>query len=618
MWRYAVTLFIIAVATGTQWLLYPYSGSAPFILYYPSIILAALYGDGVSAIILSCLLGQFLFVNKPGTFSIAWPEDVVRLALFLLSALMIRQLTRKLAKSLAAAEVEKKRAQGAENWLATTLSSIGDAVISTDRSGNVEYMNPIAESLTEWKLAEAKGKPLIEVFNIVNEASRKPVENPVLKVFEKGGIVGLANHTTLIGKNGREFSIEDSAAPIRFESDGRIEGVILVFRDITEKYGQQKRLTEAMVQVAENEKRMRTVLESALDAVIAMDSDGMVCQWNAQAEQIFGHKSTEVMGEKLSSLIIPERDREAYERGMRQYLETGTGPVLNKRIEIMALNSHNEEFPVELSITPIRTSGVLIFYSFIRDISDRKRSERTLLDAIKSRDDFLSIASHELKTPLTTLKLQAQLRLRKYSKNDTSAFAMDKIKRMVEGDVRQIDRLARLIDDMLDISRISSGKFTIHKEPMELCAVIKEMFDRFKNQFDMAKCDAHIELCEELQGNWDRIRIEQVFLNLLTNAIKYGDGKPIHITLTREGKWAQIRVRDEGIGIGKTDLARIFGRFERAISASEVSGLGLGLFIVKQIVEMHEGKIEVESQIGKGSTFTVRLPLLNEIVLQNV
>lgn len=174
-------------------------------------------------------------------------------------------------------------------------------------------------------------------------------------------------------------------------------------------------------------------------------------------------------------------------------------------------------------------------------------------------------------------------------------------------DERQVDRLTRLVDDMLDITRLSLRKLTINKEPCNLADLVRDVMERFRPQFEATKTDIHLE-ADDSVGNWDPYRIDQVVTNLLTNVLKYGPGKPVQIRIKNLKDITRLEVQDQGKGIGPEDHDRIFQQFERAIDGSEVSGLGLGLFIVKQIVLSHGGKIWVESSIGNGSIFKVELP----------
>jgi len=229
--------------------------------------------------------------------------------------------------------------------------------------------------------------------------------------------------------------------------------------------------------------------------------------------------------------------------------------------------------------------------------------------AVASRDAFLSIASHELKTPLTSLTIQTQLRRRQLDRGRFESFSPFNLIRMVESDARQLDRLNRLIDDMLDISRIASGKLTVNFEPVNLTHLLREAADRQVDQFGKAGCELTVSGDEHAVGLWDRFRIEQVITNLLTNAMKYGAGRPVHASVRIVGANAILEVADHGIGIAPADQERIFRQFERAVGPSEVSGLGLGLYIVKQILDLHHGSVWVESELGKGSKFFVSLPL---------
>lgn len=228
-------------------------------------------------------------------------------------------------------------------------------------------------------------------------------------------------------------------------------------------------------------------------------------------------------------------------------------------------------------------------------------------EAIETRDEFLSICSHELRTPLTSLKLQNQLVERALQQD--SVLDRERFSQLVKRSGNQVDRLVRLVEEMLDISRIRSGKLAIVAERVDMISLTRETLERFAAQLQAMKCVVTLSAPAELHGDWDKLRLEQVVVNLLTNAMKYGQGKPIHIEIQKAADHVLLSVKDQGIGIAKEHQTRIFERFERAISKSEISGLGLGLYIVKQIVELHGGTIRVESELGKGSQFIVDLPL---------
>lgn len=230
-------------------------------------------------------------------------------------------------------------------------------------------------------------------------------------------------------------------------------------------------------------------------------------------------------------------------------------------------------------------------------------------EAIKSRDEFLSIASHELKTPLTSLTLQNQMRIRQLEKGDQTVLHETKFRRMIEADDRQLRRINRLIDDMLDIARIRAERLTIHKEGFEFCSFIKDVIERFTPQMEAAGCEVTLITTTPLDIDADIYRIEQVVVNMLTNAMKYGAGRPIRIEITKFNQKVSFLVHDKGPGIDSKDVERIFQRFERAVTGREISGLGLGLYISRQIVEQHDGTLFVSSKLGEGSTFVMELPL---------
>jgi PAS domain S-box-containing protein len=244
-----------------------------------------------------------------------------------------------------AAEQQSQVIQEQRERLRVTLASIGDAVISTDAEGRVVFLNAVAEQLTGWSQQRAEALPVPEVFKIVNEQTRQPGENPALRALREGMVVGLANHTLLIAKDGEERPIDDSAAPIRGEK-GLVLGVILVFRDVTAR-------RQAEDAVRASEARKSAVLETALDCIISINHVGTVVEFNPAAEKTFGYRPDQVIGKELAEVIIPTSLRERHRKGLARYLATGEGPVLNQRLELSALHADGSEFPVELTVTRI-------------------------------------------------------------------------------------------------------------------------------------------------------------------------------------------------------------------------------------------------------------------------
>jgi signal transduction histidine kinase len=238
---------------------------------------------------------------------------------------------------------------------------------------------------------------------------------------------------------------------------------------------------------------------------------------------------------------------------------------------------------------------------------EERRARMELEAAVRVRDEFLSLASHELKTPLTSLMLQTQLLQQRQRRGEH--LPPESVHRVLGQTARQTQRLARLVDDMLDISRLSAGKLALETEQFDLAELASDVVAKLGPQLSEAQCEVSVHAAEPVVGTWDRYRLEQVLTNLLTNAARYAAGKPVEVSVRRNGHGAELRVRDHGRGIAQEDQERIFRKFERAVGSREVSGLGLGLFIVREIVEMHGGTVRVESEPGQGAAFIVGLPM---------
>jgi signal transduction histidine kinase len=271
---------------------------------------------------------------------------------------------------------------------------------------------------------------------------------------------------------------------------------------------------------------------------------------------------------------------------------------------------------ISLLERPVRTVTLVAAISVALRARHRQYQVRELLvdqqTALRQRDDFLSMASHELKTPLTSLKLQAQMRKRAIERGDASVYSHEKVDSLIHSTEKQVDRLSHLVDEMLDITRIRNGKLSIHPERVDLNVLAREVFDSFATQFQGV--GSRLELSPAaLFGFWDRFRLEQVITNLFTNALKYGGGQPIEIKTYAKADYAYFEVKDHGIGIDSEHHSRIFYRFERVAESRNIGGLGLGLYITRQIVESHHGTIRVESELGRGSRFIVKLPLKEKV-----
>jgi PAS domain S-box-containing protein len=364
-------------------------------------------------------------------------------------------------------------------WLRVTLDSIGDAVIATDSSGRVTFLNPRAQVLTGWPQEEAEGRPLDDIFNIVNEDTREPVESPVAKVLREGVVVGLANHTVLIARNGLEVPIDDSAAPIRSVA-GEFLGVVMVFHDICERRS---------------------------------------LEWEL-----------------------------------------------------------------------------------------RRRADR-LMEADRRKDEFLAMLGHELRNPLAPIRNALYVMAMPGASSEDIA----RVRKMME---RQVEHLVRLVDDLLDVSRITRGKIELRKETVEITTLVRRTVEAVESQAKAKGVGLHLSApAEPAFVEADPTRLDQVMINLLNNALKFTpSGGLIEVDVRLQSDGLRIAVRDTGIGIEPELLPGIFEPFlqgHRTLDRSQ-GGLGIGLTLVRTLVEMHGGAVSAHSAgTGEGSELVVLLPLVD-------
>ena len=293
--------------------------------------------------------------------------------------------------------------------------------------------------------------------------------------------------------------------------------------------------------------------------------------------------------------------------------ESGAVDFLHKPLDIHAVKSK-----VNVFVDLYRQSKAM--KQQVEALEQSRREQEELLkqlqhtqleleQAVRMRDDFMSIVAHELRTPLNGLILETQLRKMHLARDNASAFTLDKMHAMVDRDERQIKSLIRLIEDMLDVSRIRTGKLSIRPSRFDLVQLVSNLLQNFAPQVDTAECSTHFVAERPVVGNWDEFRIEQVISNLLTNALRYGGKSQIDVRVYAHEGQARVEVQDRGIGISEENQKRIFQQFERVSAKTVVAGLGLGLFISEQIVAAHGGSIAVESKINEGALFRVCLPL---------
>ena len=499
-----------------------------------------------------------------------------------------------------------------QEWLRVTLSSIGDAVITTDTNGCITFMNPAAQAVTGWKLEEASGLPLDAVFKIVNEETRTTAENPANRALREGLVVGLANHTLLIAKDGAERPIDDSAAPIR-SSKGEVAGVVLVFRDVTERRKAERALFES-------EERFRLLVEGTRDyAIFMLDQQGNIASWNTGAERIKGYKAEEIIGKHFSCFYPKEAvDRGWPEKELKMAAADGRFEDVGWRIR-----KDGSQFWADVVITALRdnASNLRGFSKITRDITERQQLERAKLqsemmaDLNRRKDEFLAMLSHELRNPLSPI-LNAVGLLRLLKQQDP---IQQQARAIIE---RQVEQLTHLVDELLEVSRITTGRIRLKQEHVDIRGIVQCAIETVRLLVTQRKHELSVTLPPE--PIWlfaDSTRMEQVVVNLLTNAAKYtDDGGHIWLTVQQEGEEAVLRVRDTGVGIAPDLLPQIFDLFtqaERSLDRAH-GGLGVGLTVVQRVAELHGGRVEAYSAgLGEGSEFIVRLPVILPPLLQS-
>lgn len=343
-------------------------------------------------------------------------------------------------------------------------------------------------------------------------------------------------------------------------------------------------------------------LESIEDhAIIILDARGYIQSWNVGARRIKGYSSEQIIGSHFS-IFYSDEDVKAGKPELE--LQVSMGPRGQYRNTEWSIRKDGSKFWADITITPVRNSfnEVIGFTRVTRDISDKKKIE-DLEDSIRIRDEFISVASHELRTPVTKILLNLQLIKR------TSEELQERAIKSLDMCESSTKELIGLMDNLIDVARLRLGKLQIRRTKTNITNIILNVITKHKDSIRISGNHLSFNHPGDIVGYWDQTRLDQLFTNLLSNAIKYGEGKPIKIELIQEDDQILFSISDEGPGIPYNSQPKVFERFERAIDSSNISGLGLGLYVARQIVVAHKGDISLESRPGKGAKFIVSLPL---------
>jgi PAS domain S-box-containing protein len=723
-----LALAAVAVALFVRWLLDPVIGETlPLVTLFGAVAFAVWIGGGGPAL-LATITGYvgcaYLFIEPRGALGLGEATNLIGLLAYLFTCALI------IVIGLAMRSAQRRDSERHE-VLQVTLRSIGDAVITTDPAGRVTYLNGIAESLTGWSLSDAKRQPLDQVFRIVNEESREPAPNPANRALSEGVVVGLANHTVLLARDGREYPIDDSAAPIR-DDRGNVAGCVLIFRDVS----QQRRAENEKTRQLQSARLLAAIVESSEDAIVSKSLAGIIQSWNGAAERLFGHPAKFAVGRHISLVIPPERIQE--EDRIIASLRAGQRI---EHFETERLHRDGHVIPVALTISPVyNEAGEVVGASkIVRDISARRHAEqernkfvtliqnstdfigmcdmdgrpffinkaglelvgldnieqgmatplsefffpedrprvmgefmpkvlkqghgemdvrfrnfkngqshwmaykvvvlkdpagnpaalatvsqdvterRRLADHLRKlagelseanarKNEFLATLAHELRNPLAPLS--NMLEVLRVSDDDPGA------RRQARDTMdRQLRQLVRLVDDLLDLNRVTHNKLELRLADVELAPIIQQAVEASRPLADAASQKLTLDLpVEPLYLHADPARLAQVFGNLLNNASRYSpEGASINLSVRSEKHDIIVTVRDNGMGIPPGKLVEIFEMFRQLDrrQARSHGGLGIGLTLAKRLVGMHGGDIEARSPgEGRGSEFIVRLPAL--------
>jgi two-component system, sensor histidine kinase and response regulator len=372
-----------------------------------------------------------------------------------------------------------------------------------------------------------------------------------------------------------------------------------------------------------SEERLRLIINTAMDAVITVNAEGLITNWNSEAEEIFGWSAQEAISRKLTELIMPRRYQGDHDRDLQHFFEAAGELTARERTETTAQYRDGSEFPVEMAISPVKFDGQWIFSIFIRDIRERKRTQKELLDAKEAAEEanraksiFLANMSHELRTPLNAIIGYSEM-----LEEETQG----SVKETVVQDLQRIQsagkHLLALINDILDLSKIEAGKMLLHLETFDVAQMIEEIVSTVRPAAAKNASTFEINVANVRQMHADLTKVRQILLNLLSNACKFTDHGIVSLNVDRrtiDGRdWLRFEVGDTGIGMTPLQRGKLFREFsqvETSISR-RYGGTGLGLAITYRFIQMMQGTIDVESEAGRGSTFTVLLPA--EVTLES-
>jgi PAS domain S-box-containing protein len=522
------------------------------------------------------------------------------------------------------------------------IDSLQDySVFPLSVDGRVANWNLGAERLKGYTTEEALGLHISRFFPDEENAERVPE-----RILSRAAEDGRSEYEGwLVRKDGSQFwgTVVLSAM---LDQDGQLRGFSNIARDLTERKKVEKAkafLSEAgevLTGSLEYERTLREVARLAVRGladwctVAIQGPKGLAVLSTAHADPAQEPKLHELLRELPAS-------ETRLTRGLGHVARTGHSDVCPDTLEaawvraalgvdtperLMSLGArsymcvplktrgHTFGAIAFVSVTPGRSYGP-VDLSLAEELArraglavDNARLFRKAQEALKSRDEFLSMASHDLRSPLTSLRLQLQAVRRDLQPGRDGTRSLEKLAARLESMERQTDRMLHMMDALLDITQMTAGRLELKRQKLDLVELVQDAVATLDEELHQSGVQVRIHADGPIEGMWDRLRLEQVVDNLLSNAVKYGRGRPVDLLVSTDGALAKLVVRDQGVGVAPEDQERLFERFERVKIKEGASGYGVGLWIVRRVVEAHGGRVSIESRLGEGSSFIVQLP----------
>jgi PAS domain S-box-containing protein len=533
---------------------------------------------------------------------------------FFISLLTLMLIIFNLNRQIKERSKAEETASESRNLLSVTLSSIGDAVISTDEKGLINFMNKVAENLTEWNMNEAAGLYVEDVFHIVNETTHLRPENPVKRVLTNRKIIGLANHTLLITKSGKEISIDDSCAPII--SGENIIGTVLIFRDITFKRNSEivkERLSE---EINGQKLFLNQILSATSDAIFVQDRELKFYYANKSGEILFAKNKEGFSRQIWTEIGLPNEKVESINNITEKVFETGLPSIFNYADE-----SSTEKKYFEFVSNPVldNNGDVEFVVSSVRDITIRKLNELKIralnielenkLDEIKhineEMESFIYTVSHDLRAPIRHIGGFVDI----LNKNIYNSLE-DNNKRFFNIIKQATIEMGKLIDDLLTFSRL--GRSPLNLINVDLNEIVHAIVEDFRIETSGRKLKWEISDLPVVYADPSLLKI--VLSNLISNAIKYTSKKEDEAVIiigheNKDNGMTIFYVKDNGVGFDMKYYDKLFGVFQRLHSQEEFEGTGIGLATVKKIIQKHGGNVWAEGKLNEGAAFYFYLPI---------